>query len=503
MSDTTATTTPLAVWAGVGAAALGTKAYFEAPWWIWVGVLSWLVLTVVAILGQSEGESRKFLSGTLRKSTYTQIYTGLVGRSHDRLWSAYCDPVDRGAGLPAMFRAALTWRLYDRALLLAVIYPILLPVLWWLVTGQAAQLGPVVFLEATGFWDVWPERVAVLGAFVVLILGKLAAKSASNSPRRFWRSVSSGLYPVAVGASGSIAAIGAVTAAVALAVAGALAFAFAFVGTGAVALAVALALAIPFIYGSAVALAVTCTAVFAAAVMFLDSRGRPVPAKLMVIFGALLLWMLAATTVPWGKADIGLRTLFLFLGVLPLINALFDVISYAVTLSFIRRGRESRLPVLYGLADLGVALLLFVALGVTMVAVIAGLNGLAGTDILDLGALLRDLRDQPGSYWWLYGIAFSTILPTALHAALALLGVQGLWPKPLRRVVAGWIGNAADNQIDATRGAFALGLLWAVPVWVIVAAGWAAWHWGGTLGTSLAGQYLTVLERVAEALGAG
>jgi len=195
--------------------------------------------------------------------------------------------------------------------------------------------------------------------------------------------------------------------------------------------------------------------------------------------------------------------LFIFLGVLPRINALFDVVSYAVTLSFIRRGRGSRLPVLYGLADLGVALVLFLAVSVSMVAVIAGLNGLAGTDILDLGALLRDLRDQPGSYWWLYGIAFSTILPTALHAALALLGVQGLWPKPLRRVVAGWIGNAADNQIDATRGAFALGLLWAVPVWVIVAAGWAAWHWGGTLGTSLAGQYLTVLERVAEALGAG
>jgi len=79
----------------------------------------------------------------------------------------------------------------------------------------------------------------------------------------------------------------------------------------------------------------------------------------------------------------------------------------------------------------------------------------------------------------------------------------GLWPKPLRRVVAGWIGNAAASQIDATRGAFALGLLWAVPVWVIVALGWAAWHWGGTLAITLAGQYLTVLEWMARALGTG
>lgn len=41
-------------------------------------------------------------------------------------------------------------------------------------------------------------------------------------------------------------------------------------------------------------------------------------------------------------------------------------------LSFIRKGRESRLPVLHGLGDLGTAFVLFVARGGAMVAVIAG-----------------------------------------------------------------------------------------------------------------------------------
>ena len=304
-----------------------------------------------------------------------------------------------------------------------------------------------------------------------------------------------GMYGALIRQGFTTKALGTIATLVAGAGAGAVA------GAGAGAGAVAVAGAVVGAVVGAVAVAVAVVGV--GAVMFLDKRGRPQLARWLVTVGAMVLWVLMATVAPWDRAADDLRTIFVFLGVLPLINALFDVLSYAVTLSFIRRGRVSRLPWLYGFADLGVALILFLALGVTMVAVIAGLNGLAGADILDLGALLRDVRAIPGSYWWLYGIAFSTILPTALHAALALLGVQGLWPKGIRRVVAGWIGNASVSQIDATRGAFALGLLWAVPVWVIVAAGWTLWHFGGGAATALAARYLAVLERVAQALGAG
>ena len=68
------------------------------------------------------------------------------------------------------------------------------------------------------------------------------------------------------------------------------------------------------------------------------------------------------------------RSLFLFLAVLPLLNALFDVVSYAVTLTLVRRGLRAALPFLWGLADLAVACVLLLGLGATLVAVIHGLN---------------------------------------------------------------------------------------------------------------------------------
>jgi hypothetical protein len=87
--------------------------------------------------------------------TYTQIYTTLTRRLLMPLWAALCDEpgnpkqMER-ARIPVatLFRHALTWRLYDKALLIAVAYPILLPVLQWLVTGDAAMIGSFEFLPS-------------------------------------------------------------------------------------------------------------------------------------------------------------------------------------------------------------------------------------------------------------------------------------------------------------------------------------------------------------------
>ena len=59
------------------------------------------------------------------------------------------------------------WRLYDWALRLAVVYPIALVVLVWVVTGSAATIGTVGFIAEEDRW--WPRLVAIaaitLGAF--------------------------------------------------------------------------------------------------------------------------------------------------------------------------------------------------------------------------------------------------------------------------------------------------------------------------------------------------
>ncbi|MRH22294.1 hypothetical protein [Rhodovulum strictum] len=192
-----------------------------------------------------------------------------------------------------------------------------------------------------------------------------------------------------------------------------------------------------------------------------------------------------------------MRTLFLFLAVFPLINALFDVLSYAVTLSLLRRGLRSRLPFLWALLDLAIACVLFLALGATLVAVIHGLNLLAGVPLLDLGVLFAAVREAPGAHVWLFLMLFSTILPTALHLLVSLLGLQGIWPRRLRRPVAVWIEGAPESPGLAVRAALALGLVWAIPLGVLVAALFGLWAFGGGLVLEFLDGYFRLLLWIA------
>jgi hypothetical protein len=68
----------------------------------------WLVLVLVALLAQTDATRRKWLAGTLRKSTFTQIYTTLTRQRLMSIWDSVCDPVTDKAGLRQTFSAALT-----------------------------------------------------------------------------------------------------------------------------------------------------------------------------------------------------------------------------------------------------------------------------------------------------------------------------------------------------------------------------------------------------------
>ncbi|RDC71769.1 hypothetical protein DLJ49_12980 [Rhodovulum sp. 12E13] len=207
---------------------------------------------------------------------------------------------------------------------------------------------------------------------------------------------------------------------------------------------------------------------------------------------------LSAAVIDWTALSDERRSIFLFLGVLPLLNALFDTLSYAVTLTFLRRGLRARLPLLWGVADLAVACVLFLALGATLVAVMHWLNLLAGTPLLDLGALFAGVYMAPWDYVWLYLMLFSTILPTALHFAVSLLGVQGLWPRGLRRPVADWIGEADRSALRAVRAALALAFVWWVPLVVLGAGIWGLWAVGGDLALAALALYFEGLTWIAQ-----
>jgi len=229
----------------------------------------------------------------------------------------------------------------------------------------------------------------------------------------------------------------------------------------------------------------------------LDRRGKQRLARLILTAGIIAAVVIAATTLDWAEVPEGLRSLFVFLGVLPLVNALFDVASYAVTLSFIRRGLRAKLPFLWGLADLAVACGLLLGLGAVLVAVIHGLNLLAGVPFLDLPALFAGVQATPGAYWWLYLMLFSTLLPTLLHGFFSLLGVQGIWPRKWRLPVAGWVGAAQQSPLQPLRASLGLSLIWALPLLGLGAALWALWHFGETALLRFLALYLDALVWIA------
>ena len=281
-----------------------------------------------------------------------------------------------------------------------------------------------------------------------------------------------------------------------LAVASALVAAGAGAGAGAVALA------------AAGAFAVASEGAVAVAVATLTRRGRPALALVLLyagLAGLLALALLAGSRLGWPDEA---RGVWLFLGVLPLVNAVFDFVSYGLTFALVRCGLrwKGAWPVLFGLADLAVAAILFTGLGAALVTVAAGANALAGTEVFPLHPLFDGLRGVPGAetgpqdYWWLYAMVFSTLLPTLAHLTLAAASLTAV-VAPLRPTLRRMVESRDSSQRDEMAAAFALGTLWFAAVALAMAAV-AAIPLTLLAFAPMAGQtYLQLFEQIAVWLG--
>jgi hypothetical protein len=498
----------LTVWAAVAGAIFAaaiTALFATVPVWGWITLIAFGLLTGTALLSFSDLASRNFLAGTLRHRTYTQIYTTLTRRMLLPLWAALCDEPGNPKQMereripvPTLFRHALTWRLYDRALLIAVAYPVLLPVLQWLVTGAAALIGNFEFMPAAPFW--W-ERTTILSGIAFCMIGVVLQKRMSTSRQLSVRNAGyrfllltfsiTGVFAIAFLVAGHVL----FTAAVAVLLIGSVVAASVLGGTVAFAMAVTFAFAILAYQDALYAYLVLVSVAFGVtfAVIRLTTYGRHDAAGGVATIFVPLVVIAAIVLLDFKEVSPARRSLFLFLAVLPLLNTLFDTLSYAVTLTLMRRGLRSRLPLLWGLLDLAIACLLFLALGATLIVVIHGLNTLAGAPLVDLPALLAGIHERPGDYIWLYAMLFSTILPTALHGLLSLLGVQGLWPRAWRRPVAAWVEAAPASALAYLRAGLALGLIWTLPLLALGAVLWLLWALGGAAVTALLGRYFDLL----------
>jgi hypothetical protein len=126
------------------------------------------------------------------------------------------------------------------------------------------------------------------------------------------------------------------------------------------------------------------------------------------------------------------------LALLPLVNAVFDWLSYGITLWLLTRGHRRGWPLVSALADLAAAAVLFAALSVTLVCLFGLIDHLRGAPLIDVGRLLIGLRDDPAGNWWLVAMVASTLVPTLLHLGLAFVSAvtwfrAGLWNRLLDR----------------------------------------------------------------------
>ena len=426
-----------------------------------LGLVALVVLVVtwgIALLSLGDAASRGFMAGTLRKSTYTQIYTKLTRRLVARIWGALCDeprdPKEQGPDetpVPKLFRHALTCRLYDKALLIAVAYPILLPVGQWVVTGEAARIGAFEFVPPAPFW--W-DRAAMVGAIAMILIGLVGRKMASHGHNRLTKFAGNFLLPVfamsaiflifLLASENELASILTVVLMIVTTVFSRIAYTLD--GEGAFAIILVVAVGMAWINTPAGFTAL----MLSFGIAWLHDRSLWMTAQWLATLAVLCGLVAVAGTLNFSEVPADARTVLVFLAVLPLLNAIFDTLSYAVTLTLMRRGLRSPAPWLWGLLDLALACLLFLALGSTLVVVIHGLNLLAGVPLIDLPALFAGIHESPGDYVWLYLMLFSTILPTVLHAGLSLLGVQGLWPRAGR---GGW-WRAGSTRHSAARCAY-------------------------------------------------
>lgn len=239
------------------------------------------------------------------------------------------------------------------------------------------------------------------------------------------------------------------------------AFAFAFAAAAAVAGAIAaavagaIAIAIAFAVAIAIAFAVAVTLAMENAVQ--HGRGTLAHLLFTVIMTAVI--VLAVYFLPWDNTRPEAGLVFLFLGILPLLNAVFDYVSYWITLFLIRFGFDApQFGIVAGIWDLIAALTLFALSGAAMTMAVAGANVLAGAPLFPLGAVLHDVAINPGDYLWLYAMLFSTAVPTLLHFSVACFSGSALFLPNWRD----WCLDRLNSEDDAETFWVVLGIavLW-------------------------------------------
>ena len=397
----------------------------------------------------------------------------------------YLNVYDPHYRYPPSGARAWNWRAYDRMLLIAVAYPLLLPLLIWVFAATPAMLGQLEIMPAPETW--WQQPLVAAGLLAIVFSRPIARRIqamlvqplantlsrvilARPAPPEFGRDLVQGalILAIAFGVAATVAFAFAGAGAVAFAIVGASAglVVLAFAGEEAFALAGAIAVAVVGAFTGAtavtgyVALGVAGAGAFAigsAAEWSVGNRKHPALAYVLLTAFLATAFIITAHFIPLDNLNRG-GTLLLFLGLFPLLNAIWDFVSLGLTRWALRqsllttpwRGLPAwTRPLVFNLLDALGAIVALVCLSFSLLAGVALLNHLAADPILPLTRVFTDLRPGPGgpNMTWLYIMVFSTLLPTLAHLLLFLISLALRYPAaPGRRVMAAMLGQAENGD---------------------------------------------------------
>jgi len=305
---------------------------------------------------------------------------------------------------------AFNWHGFDRMLVIALIYPLGVPIVLWVLFNQPIYVGDIVFQGASE--TLGPRIATGLLLIYIAFIRPIARLIAPLVARVIlaWRARSFFVIlarPAPLGTDASQEALN---------IARLVAFAVAF------ALAVAFASNFFFVILFLILWLLLLGPITNRIEAALD-RGRGVGGwclgLLAVVVAILILTPLAAGYFT-PEARI-LHPYFIFLAVFPLINAGFDFLSLGLTRFFLQRSVQGGWAVFWSVLDVILAAILFALLVMALIGALHGLNLLSGGRVFDFEVFFADVAEGSPTVIWAYVMIFSTLLPTLAHAGLAVL----------------------------------------------------------------------------------
>ncbi len=312
------------------------------------------------------------------------------------------------------------------------LYSIVLFFISW-VLGGSGKIGTVQFLppEMTG-WQRWGLFIA-MGVYVYC---------ACQIPKlKFAGWIKDILLSLSIAGPTAVVKFGAFAGAFAEVFAIPVALAVAIVVAGAilVVVAVALAVVVGLTGAGAYAVAYAGAVAVALAVYYLSFKaiaGQRWASFILFPFLGFLLIAVAFGLVSGNNLNISAISFYMFLFALPLVNSLWDGLSMGVSRWLVEQlGRDRNMNKIFWhiVADLFIALILLLALTITLVGGVEAFNQLTVLNgygaPLSLTSLLNQAQVLPWSpeSLWITLMLLSTLFPTFAHLVVAWAGLFTTW----------------------------------------------------------------------------